>query len=192
MNLILSSCDFRNDYSKKFIIDNLKMPIDKCKVLFFPNEKATLEAIQSELYYDRMQEHGFERKNTFVFNRYEPEESADLDIDAVYISGGNTFHQLDILKKCGFDKVIIDYVNKGVTYIGGSAGAHIATKNVEHVIAFDGTPIGIIDFTGLGLFDGIIFCHYTDERRRYYEKALSEGKYNVYALTDDESIVIND
>lgn len=50
MKLILSSCDFRNDSAKKIIIDNLSKPIEQCKVLFFPNEKATYEAIHSEKY----------------------------------------------------------------------------------------------------------------------------------------------
>ena len=36
MKLILSSCDFRNEKSKKTIIDNLSKPIDQCKLLFIP------------------------------------------------------------------------------------------------------------------------------------------------------------
>lgn len=45
--LILSSCDFRNAESAKCIYDNINMAIDKCKVLYFPNEKATEEQIKS-------------------------------------------------------------------------------------------------------------------------------------------------
>ncbi len=191
MHLILTSCDFQNYNSKKSIVDNLKIPIEKCRVLFILNEKANLENIQSELYYDRVEAFGFERQNINVFNYYNSKSYWDLDIDAIYISGGNTFRTLDRIKKCGFDKAIINYVNKGVTYIGGSAGTHIVTKNIEHVLQFDDNESGITDFNGLGLFDGIIFCHYTDERKNYYEKALSEGKYNVYKLRDEECIVIN-
>lgn len=83
-------------------------------------------------------------------------------------------------------------MKSGVTYIGGSAGTHIATKNLEHVLEFDGKDLEVTDLKGLGLFDGIIFCHYSDERKMYYEKALAKGNYNVYTLTDDESIVINE
>ncbi len=191
MHLILTSCDFQNYNSKKSIVDNLKMPIEKCRVLFIPNEKASMQNIQSELYYDRVETFGFERQNINVFNYYNSKPYWDLDIDAIYISGGNTFRTLDRIKKCGFDKAILNYVNKGVTYIGGSAGTHIVTKNIEHVLQFDDNESGITDFNGLGLFDGIIFCHYTDERKNYYEKALSEGKYNVYTLRDEECIVIN-
>lgn len=49
---------------------------------------------------------------------------------------------------------------------------------------------GITDFDALGLFDGILFCHYSEARRPYYEKAVAEGRYAVHALTDDDTIVI--
>lgn len=190
MNLILSSCDFQNDNSRNCIIDNLKIPIEKCRILFIPNERATLKAIKSELYFNRIQAFGFQRDNIYVFNYYNPKAYCDLDIDVIYVSGGNTFATLDRLRKRGFDKEIVNYVNKGVTYIGGSAGAHIITKNIKHVLPFDDNYCGMTDFDGLGLFDGIIFCHYTDERKRHYDKALSEGKYKVHKLTDEDFIVV--
>ena len=191
LHLILSSCDFRNDHSRSCIIANLKMPLDACKVLYIPNEKATWEKIESGKYHDRVQQFGFRAEHIHVFNYDDPLPFADLDIDAIYVSGGNTFRQLDRIKKCGFDQAIIRYVQNGVTYIGGSAGAHLVTKNVEHVLAFDDNATGITDFEGLGLFDGILFCHYTQARKPYYEKALAENRYKVYALSDEDSIVVD-
>ena len=192
MHLILSSCDFQNDKSRKFIIDNLKIPIEVCRVLFIPNEKASPKSLRGDLYYDRVQAFGFRRENIYVLNYYNIKPFCDLDIDAIYVSGGNTFATLVRLRKRGFDKEIIKYINKGVTYIGGSAGAHIVTKNIEHVLPFDDNYCGLTDFNGLGLFDGILFCHYTDERKVYYEKAIADGKYKVYRLTNEDSIVVND
>lgn len=55
MHLILSSCDFRNENSRKCIIENLGIPIDKCKLLYIPNEKATLSLIQSDFYIKQVQ-----------------------------------------------------------------------------------------------------------------------------------------
>lgn len=192
MRLILSSCDFQNEISRKFIINNLKTPIEESRVLFIPNEKASPKSIRSGLYYDRVQAFGFKRENIYVLNYYNVKPFCELDIDAIYVSGGNTFATLDRLRKRGFDKEIVKYINRGVTYIGGSAGAHIVTKNIEHVLPFDDNYCGLTDFNGLGLFDGILFCHYTDERKVYYEKALSEGKYKVYRLTNEDSVLVND
>lgn len=190
MKLILSSCDFRNEKSKKTIIDNLSKPIDQCKLLFIPNEKATQEAIHSEKYFLRMQEFGFTKDNIAVFDYYNEQQFINLDLDVIYISGGNTFATLKRIKDCGFDKEIIRYVRSGVLYIGGSAGAHIATQSVAHIAAFDPIPDGMTDFKGLGLFDGIIFCHYTEEHKAPYDKLKSEGKYKVFALRDEDSLVV--
>ena len=191
MKLILSSCDFRNESSRQAIIDNLDKPINECRLLFIPNEKATYEAIHSEKYYLRMQEFGFDKDNIRIFGYYNPKRFIGLDIDVIYISGGNTFATLKRIKDCGFDREIIRYVKSGVIYIGGSAGAHIATQNIEHIAAFDSIPDGMNDFNGLGLLDGILICHYTIERKELYDKLISENKYKVYALSDDDSLIIN-
>ena len=114
-----------------------------------------------------------------------------MNIDVVYISGGNTFKTMKRIKDCGFDKEIIKYVKGGAVYIDGSAGAHIASKNIEHVSAFDSVPEEMTDFNGLGLFNGIFICHYTDDRKAIYDELKSQGKYNVIALTNDESVLIN-
>lgn len=190
MKLILSSCDFRNDKSRNTIIENLDKTIEQCKLLFIPNEKAAIQAIHSEKYYFRMQEFGFKRENIFVFDYWRPQNFLKLDIDIIYISGGNTFETIKRIKDCGFDNEIIRYVTSGVTYIGGSAGAHIASKNIEHISFFDSVPEDFYDFNGLDLLDGILICHYTPDRKAIYEKLNQEGKYKVYTLTDEESLVI--
>lgn len=190
MKLILSSCDFRNEKSKRTILDNLSKSIDQCKLLFIPNEKATYETIHSEKYFLRMQEFGFTKENIAVFDYYNEQQFINLDLDVIYISGGNTFATLKRIKDCGFDKEIIRYVRSGVLYIGGSAGAHIATQSVAHIEAFDPIPDSMTDFKGLGLFNGIILCHYTEEHKALYDKLKSEGKYKIFALRDEDSLVV--
>ena len=92
MKLILSSSDFMNKYSKETITNNLSKKILDCKVLFIPNEKATKEKINSNKYYDRLCDDGFTNKeNIYVFDETEADKFRNLDIDLIYISGGNTF-----------------------------------------------------------------------------------------------------
>ena len=188
--LILSSCDFRNENSKKVILENLPKPIEQCKVLFFPNEKANLETIHSEKFYLRLQEFGFYKANIHIFDYYNPADFQNLELDVIYISGGNTFMTLQRIRNAGFDKEIKNYIERGVTYIGGSAGAHIATKDITHVKEFDLVPDDMIDFKGLGLFDGILICHYTSERQQVLDKLQNISRFPVFALADYESIVI--
>ena len=188
--LILSSCDFRNENSKKVILENLPKPIEQCKVLFFPNEKATRETIHSEKFHLRLQEFGFNKANIHIFDYYSPKDFYNLDLEVIYISGGNTFMTLQRIRNAGFDEEIKNYIECGVTYIGGSAGAHIASKDITHVKEFDLLPEDMIDFKGLGLFDGILICHYTEERKEILDKLQNNSKYKVFSLTNDESIVI--
>lgn len=190
MKLILSSCDFRNEKSKKTIINNLLKPIESCSVLFFPNEKATFETIHSEKYILRLQGFGFSKENIIVFDYYNPNQFYDLKIDVIYISGGNTFLTLDRINKCGFTTKLIEYIKSGVIYIGGSAGAHIVTADISHLCGIDEVPLNIKNFSGLGLFDGILICHYTEERKSLYLELKNQNR-KVIKLTDDDSLVID-
>lgn len=191
MLLILSSRDFRNENSRRCIIEHLNKPIDQCRVLFFPNEKASSRQIQNGKYHVWMQQRGFQRENIHVFNYYSPDGFDTLDIDCLYISGGNTFQMMDRIRRSHADELIVEYIQRGVTYIGGSAGVHIVSSSIAHLLPIDGNPTGISDVSGLGLFPGILFCHYGEARRVYYEQAVAEGRFPVYALTDEQSLVFD-
>lgn len=193
MKLILSSCDFINENSKKVILDNVEKDLSKCKVLFIPNEKATPEKIKSDKYYQRLKEDGFtNKKNIYIFDENKAEEFKNLKLDLIYVGGGNTFKTMDKLRKCNFLEVISNYIKNGVTYIGGSCGAHIVTKNIKHVEEFDQNDIELKEYNGLGFLDGIIIPHYDSTREKKYQKIAKESKYKIYTLTNDDSIVIVD
>ncbi|MBQ9112659.1 MAG: Type 1 glutamine amidotransferase-like domain-containing protein [Clostridia bacterium] len=192
MKLILSSSDFGNPESAKFISDHLCKPMKDCKVLYFPNEKATEEKIKSGKYHSRLSAFGFQKKNIYVFNYYAPAPFFGLDIDAIYISGGNTFGTIKRIREAGFDKTIIDYVQGGAVYIGGSAGAHIASANIAHVAKYDKDTFGLTDLSGLGLYSGILICHYSDDRAEDYEQLKACSKFPVTTLKDNQSILIRE
>ena len=192
MKLILSSCDFGNPTSARFITDHLCKPISACKVLYFPNEKATPEKIRSGKYEARVAAFGFQKKNIYVANYFDPAPFFHLDIDVIYISGGNTFGTMKLIRSSGLDKAIVDYVHRGVIYIGGSAGAHIATADITHVAKYDIDTFGLTDFSGLGLYNGILICHYTENRKEDFDNLISSSSYIVRALSDTESIVVKD
>ena len=186
--LILSSSDFGNPQSRKVILENLPEPIGVCRVLFIPNEKATEEKIHSGKYHDRLENLGFARENITVFNSRTPERYRALQIDVIYVSGGNTFLTMQMIRETGFDRAVEKYIKNGAVYIGGSAGAHIVTADLTHVRDFD-DPCGVTDMRGLGLYQGILFCHMTPEREIFAERARTAGKYKVTVLTDEESVV---
>lgn len=192
MKLILSSCDFGHPESAKFIFDHLPKPASNCRILFFPNEKASESSIKSGKYENRISTFGFQKKNIFIADYFNPAPYYNLDIDAIYISGGNTFGTMKRIRESGLDKAIIDYVQNGVLYIGGSAGAHIASADLSHVAKYDTNTFGLTDFSGLALYRGILLCHYADERKDDYLALVAEGKYMVKTLKDGESILVRE
>ena len=188
--ILLSSCDFRNGESAKCIYDNLPHLIGQCKVLYFPNEKATEETIKSKKFYQRLSEFGFSKENIYVFNYFSPAEfDSNTHIDVIYISGGNTFGTLKRIRESRAEKVILDCLSRGAMYIGGSAGAHIASRSIKHVAKYDVDTYGLTDFSGLRLFDGILICHYSDLREQDYMALIEAGEQNIIKLRDQDFIV---
>lgn len=89
---------------------------------------------------------------------------------------------------CNLKMLVIPTARKGVIYLGASAGTHIATQNIKHVLNFDDNYSGVKKFKGLGLFNGIIICHYNESRKNIFENLEKKKEYTVYSLTDKEII----
>lgn len=189
MKMILSSQIFGNLEATEKIHQFLGKSFEQLRVLLV---STPCLPYGPEKYYDELLMNGFKEENIIVFEHKNMQEYKDLAIDLIYVTGGNTFTGLKLIKESKFDKEIKKYLNNGVIYIGRSAGAHLVTKNIEHVLSFDSNEIGLSDYNGLGLFDGILVCHYSEKRTEIYEKLKKENKYKVYSLTNQEILVVED
>jgi len=188
--LILSSCDFRDEKCAKFITKYLPKPIDKCRVLYFPNENATRGRIKNGNYHNRALKMGFSSENIFVADYFNPDECLSLDIDVIYIGGGNTFGVIKRIRDAELDEAIVSYIKKGVLYIGSSAGAHIASLDFSHVERYDKNSAKVTDFSGLGLFYGIAVCHFSEERLAHFEELCKTREYPVIALKNSDAVLV--
>ena len=104
---------------------------------------------------------GFDKQNITIFDESEPEKIKDINFDYIAVPGGNTFRLLYYVKKFGLDKFITEQVKNGAVYMGFSAGAYLACKNIEYVKCFDdNNHILNGDFTALGLTNKYVLCHY--------------------------------
>ncbi len=192
MKLILSSCDFRHEASRQVILSSLPKPISQCRTLFIPNEKWTPERLDTGFYVRRLQEFGFSKELVSIFDPRCPDSFRNLAFDVIYASGGNSFELLSLLRRCSFDQEIICYLQSGVVYIGGSAGAHLVSADLAHLSRYDAVPEGMTDFRGLGLYRGIFLCHFSADRQAHLEQLSSEGRFPVHPLTDADSLLITD
>lgn len=81
--------------------------------------------------------------------------------DCLCISGGNTFYLLQELKKKGLIELIKQRLTEGMLYIGESAGAIIASENIEYIHIMDDTSFAteLKDYTGLNIWEKCILPH---------------------------------
>jgi peptidase E len=187
MNIILSSKVFGDDIATKKIKHIIEKNFNELKVLLI---STPCIPYGPEKYLNELLKCGFKEENIIIFDYKNAFKYNNLDIDVIYATGGNTFTGLKLIKECGFDKKIVNYINNNIMYIGRSAGAHLITKNVEHVLEFDSNDVGLSDYNALGIFDGILICHFDKTREEVYNRLLENKQYNVYTLTNQELLHI--
>jgi len=109
---------------EKFIEILLKSP-DKLKVAFIPTaadpykDKWFIEEDRNKL-----KEKGFNVKDVDIKGKTEQELLQELkDTDIIFVAGGNTFYLLEKARESGFERIEKEFVEKGVIYVGSSAGA---------------------------------------------------------------------
>jgi len=191
MRILLTSKAFSNEVINSKLKNELSdLNLSAVRVLYIPT--AVDENIYTtDKYFHEMVEFGFREENVIRFDYKNAKAYVGLDIDVIYVTGGNTFLLLDRIKKCGFDIEIKRYIEAGAIYIGRSAGSHLITKNVKHVLNFDEVGKYSGDYKGLAIWDGVLICHYDENRKRIYDEEKAKGS-NVEVLTDEEMFVIDE
>lgn len=142
---------------------------------------------------DGMRELGFQVEDVDIEGKNENELREVLfDKDIIYIQGGNTFYLLKCIKESGFDKVIKEMIEKGVIYIGASAGSYVACPTIDMANwkRHDKNVIGLKDLSALNLVPFLLSVHYKPEYKEILEKETPKAKYPVRILNDDQAILI--
>ena len=78
-----------------------------------------------------------------------------------------------------------------MVYIGRSAGSHLVTQNIRHVLNFDDVGEYNGDYRALNVWSGILICHYNEDRENVYNEEKAKN-YNVEKLDDEEILIITD
>lgn len=184
MNIILTSTGFMYETVTNKIKNLINKPFSEIKMLVIPTARK-FEYIQEEYIQDYLRL-GFKADNIIFFNDEHANDYANLDIDLIYVCGGNTFLLQKYLTDTNFDIKIKKYIQKGVIYLGASAGTHIATSSIKHVSYFDSNDVNVINYNTLNILDGIVICHYDETREELYNKLTEENDYPVYTLSNYE------
>lgn len=142
-----------------------------------------------------MKELGFNVENIDIEGKNENElRSLLVGKDVIYIQGGNTFYLLKCVKESGFDRAVKELIEKGIIYIGVSAGSYIACPTIE--MAYwkhpDRNTVGLTDLTGLNLVPFLLSVHFDPEYAPILKQEISKSKHPVRILNDNQAILVQD
>lgn len=133
---------------------------------------------------------GFEAQEIDIEGKNENELRRLLgDKDIIYVQGGNTFYLLKCVRESGFDKVVKEFIQKGVIYIGVSAGSYIACPTIEMANP-DKNTVGLTDLRALNLVPFLLSVHFKPEYSPVLKRKISTSKYPVKILTDEQAILV--
>lgn len=191
-NIVLTSCgiideDFKNRFYALVSKDDLKNK----KVLYITTAmdgESDNDRTWADEEFATILELGISEENIVEYKIGKSEEDIN-DFDIMYMLGGNTFYLLDIIRKTGFDKMINNFLSKGKVYIGSSAGSIIMGSTIETASPFDENNVGMTDFTGLKLVDGIIIPH-ANRKEEFIDNLKSKTDEKIIPLYDGDGIIV--
>ncbi len=115
MKVILTSTGFEDIESLDKIKKIVGTPFQTIKMLVIP--LARKYEYRKEKYTSDYIKLGFKEENVYFFDDDNPDLYRNLDIDLIYVCGGNTFLLKDCLEKSNFEPDIIEYVKNRRCYI---------------------------------------------------------------------------
>ncbi|MBN6065140.1 Type 1 glutamine amidotransferase-like domain-containing protein [Aggregatibacter actinomycetemcomitans] len=115
----------------------------------------------------------------------------------LYISGGNTFYLLQELKRKHVLPSIKNRIANGMIYIGESAGAIIATQDIEYNQIMDNKNVAtdLNDYSALNLVNFAIVPHYGEfpfEESSIETVQTYQSKLKLLPITNSQAIIVNE
>ena len=110
--------------------------------------------------------------------------------DAIYLGGGrNTYKFLQLIYDTKFYDILRNFINKGGSIYGGSAGAIIMGKNIATVSEENDNNYTCEE--GLGFVGNYsLLCHYDSTQDEKIKKYISNYKTPVIALPENSGLVV--
>lgn len=181
---------------KEEILKILPRPANQINVAYITTaSKAEPDTSYVEKDRKLLKTEGFEVDEVDIEGKTQGELFALLDNhNLIFIQGGNTFYLLKAIRESGFDKVIKKLINRGVIYVGVSAGTVICCPTIE--VAgwknLDRNVVNLKNLTGLNLIPFNVFVHYEPKWLDFIKKETAKSKYPIRILTNDQALLIQD
>jgi dipeptidase E len=114
-----------------------------------------------------------------------------FDFDVIYVNGGFSGYLARMMRQSGFDKLLPALLDKGVVYVGSSAGSMVmsAFQDASSWYLNEPEPEAIA-IPGLGYIDFQIYPHVQDHMIKAI-KANCKPDFTYYLLRDGNAISVN-
>lgn len=118
--------------------------------------------------------------------------------NVLFVTGGNTFVLINLLRKTGLDKYVKEFASKkDNVYVGFSAGAIILSPTIQ-VAGYewhwgrDDNFLQLTDLSGLNVVNFDIVAHFDKSiDAENLERYKASVNVEVKAITDDEFLILN-
>lgn len=197
MKLLLTSAGLTNESIANALKGMLDREIDGVKIGFVPTA-ANTEPGNKDWYVRQMTDlykYGFGYVDVVDISADGVDWKSRLaDCDVILISGGNTFHLLNQIRKTGFADWFKENLGSKV-FVGISAGSIIMTPSIAIASVDDGDEnlIDLKDLTGMKLVDFEVSVHTPESVSHEGNKKYLEGIENeLYGLDNNSAIKVVD
>lgn len=194
MKLLLTSSGISKRQIGRALYSMVDKPASECRVGFIPTAANVEPTIKGWLVgqLNQLQRYGFYQIDIVDISADGVDWRARLEnCDILWLSGGNTFHLLDQVRKTGFDKWLKENIEHKV-YVGGSASSILMTPTiaVADLEPGDENIPNITDLTGLGYVDFEIQPHCDQTQMLEMADYAKATKNSVYAIDDLTAIKV--
>ena len=144
--LILTSYGLTSKVGRELISKELKKDenLENKKIFLFHEPYFSI----ADMLVDVCVKIGFKRENIFLVGGKDSISYARR-ADYIYITEGNTFEILALLREYSLEEPIKEAVENGATYIGASAGAMLAGVDIEEASCMDRNHIMLKNFKSI-------------------------------------------
>ncbi len=195
MKLFLTSSTIEKDLVKPFE-ELIGKKIKGLKAVFIPDAAYGISDTKDITWVEEERQFLVDRYDweitNFVLRDIKKLEASDFDeYDVIFVNGGFSGYLAKEMRRVGFDKILPNLLNRGMVYVGSSAGSMVMSDIQDASSWYVGEPEPeAIDIPGLGYVDFQIYPHIKPSMvGRIKEKRNLKLEY--YLLKDGQAISVN-
>lgn len=115
------------------------------------------------------------------------------NLDVIFVNGGFSGYLAKMMRKSGFEELLPSLLEKGIVYVGSSAGSMVMSGIQEASAWYLGEPEPeAMNIPGLGYIDYQFYPHVKDETVNEIKRNCHKG-YTYYLMRDGTALsIVND